>query len=406
MRVASNRSDLYAAECSRVGVYDAPQLVVDEDIYPARIQTSSEMNLTIAMLEGFAQHHSFVRAVLIAANVEPAVQIATAAIEPLVSQVLADLFVVFRDAQRILDPGSGSCPRPSGASIAACIPAIKGLRQALLKFMTAVGPGTAMGMCLQRLLAEVLRGFGDIESNPLYAMASLLDARFKSGVFQSEEAAVQAERNLVQVCDRFERWEKNRPPVFPSGAVRQSGLPPWRATPLLAGGERPPKRPKSMFEPCDASPALQQKLGIPGDRTNRGSAGSAFGQIKSVGWPSFSGFVDSVSATKTIGSSGAKVHIEEYLSEPQREFGIDIELYWRENESRWPGLFNAAAQYLCTPASATFVPTRGHMPDGLSPTVDALSAFGALDAEVLSFVRQNSLCGVRVGRAVVNSYQY
>jgi hypothetical protein len=326
IRTVRTEPDLYANNRLVVGFEAKPPLIVDED-------TEVSMWTAHAMLERFLEQRDAVDRTL-----EDMSACATiACIDVNVIRTILDVLDVFIEGVRILNSGSGASRRPTGASIAVTIPVIKGLKRALVSRLHDVCETSVLNRVLKRLHSAVDLEFPDLETRNIYAIATVVDPRFKSQVFDSQEAGKAAERALSAACMRI--------CYQPSQTS-------------LGFGKTENSLETVLNCPKSANPAGCDPMG------------NLLGEAEMI-----------------VANA-----IEMYLSEPVSEFSVDIGEYWRSNSTRWPSLAHVASLYLCMPAS-----TRNVLPTARIPSGRCDGGFlDDSDAKQLLFIRQNLQAGVSV----------
>jgi hAT family C-terminal dimerisation region len=316
--------NLYANNRVVAGLEAKPPLIVDED-------TEVSMWTAHAMLERFVEQRDAIDRSLEDMSASASI----ACIDLGIICKILDVLGVFIEGVRILNSGSGESRRPTGASIAVTIPVIKGLKRALVSRIHDLCDTSVLFRVLKRLHAAVDVEFPDLETRNIYAIATVVDPRFKSQVFDSLEAGKAAELALRSACMRI---------CYPSSHVS------------LGYGK------------AESSLETDRKFPNSGIATYCDSKGGLYGE--------------------------AELHVANairmYLSEPVSEFSVDIGEYWRSNSTRWPSLAHVASLYLCMPASTRIVlptagVTSGHRDGGF---------LNDSDANQLLFIRQNLLAGV------------
>lgn len=258
-----------------------PPLIIDED-------TQVCIPTTHLMLERYLQQCHVVRSAL---NSIPNGFPLDDALDHEVNEIRETLHI-FLEALRVVDPKSGGTRGQSGYSVAVIIPVMKGLRRALSTRMTNAPQSNRFKNILQRLQMSLQALFKDSEFRDTYAIATILDPRFKNKVFESRTAARAAEERLHAMAKSEKGSDSEQT------CSRQH-------SPSVKGSARPQmKRSRSVSE----AELIRFDTG----------------------------------------------EVKQYLSEPIALFGVDVARYWRTNSQRWPILARAAAKYLCVPASIEY----------------------------------------------------
>lgn len=199
---------------------------------------------------------------------------------------------VFDEACGLLVGGEGVGVDGEGSSVSVAIPVMRSVSRALV-----VNSKTYSGELhemIKNVLVAVNQTQRDLENQEMYAVATMLDPRFKGRSFSSEPTSRFAEEFVLNACRALERTRENDPE---SAALASSFV----------------------------APAVKQE------------GGSMLGQ-----------FMDEVVHDKLDSSSS----VTAYLAEPVFTFSEDIGKYWQRNAARWPDLTAVAAKYLSVPACA------------------------------------------------------
>lgn len=207
------------------------------------------------------------------------------------AEKVVKLLLVFEEATREASGDYASC--------AIIIPIINTLKRALLTDEEDHG---IMGM--KRAMMKSLEDrYGSVEENPLCAMATVLDPRFKLRVFSSAGSAAHARMLLTTECEQV----------------------------LLSISENEPEE----------SPAKRSK-------TNSEKPCSSL-------WNLFDDMIEKPSSETTSDNMlgyTAKVMVEMYLKEPIQDRHIDPLIYWKDKQIMWKGLAILASKYLSIPPSS------------------------------------------------------
>ncbi|XP_041843803.1 zinc finger BED domain-containing protein 4-like [Melanotaenia boesemani] len=183
----------------------------------------------------------------------------------------------------------------SNASAADVIPAVMVLKRLLAK-ETAAGHGVKTTK--DTLLEAVTRRFADIEEEPLYSLATLIDPRYKDR-FYSEDLKTNTHRLLVGLMTQAtQRSPKQRPEADSTG------------------------------EPAEKVP-------------RPGSLSSVFGEI-----------LGEESRHQVLTENATPSEMIIYLSEPTISRSASPLEYWKANKERFPGLASVARAYLSAPCTS------------------------------------------------------
>lgn len=177
------------------------------------------------------------------------------------------------------------------------------------------------------MLRSLKERYRDMESNEHYAIATLLDPRFKQKVFSSSASAALAKQMLIAAHEALEEEEE----------------------------DCIPKRPRLESD---------SSTGMPGNKKK-----------SSLLWKFCDELMDENCETVSSPESTQSV-VDAYLKEPNQPRKSDPLLYWKRNQSNLPHLTNLAKQYLCAPpasvASERLFSTAGNicteLRNRLSPT--------------------------------------
>jgi hypothetical protein len=209
------------------------------------------------------------------------------------AEKVVKLLVVFEEATREASGDYASC--------AIVIPIINTLKLAL---STDEEDHGIMGM-KRAMMKSLVDRYGSVEENPLCAIATLLDPRFKLRVFSSAGSAAHARMLVTTECEQV----------------------------LLSISEKE----------LTAAPAKRS-------RTESEKSSSSL-------WNIFDDMIERPSELNSSVSgdmSGytAEVMVEMYLKEPIQDRHIDPLSYWKEKQIVWNGLAVMACKYLSIPPSS------------------------------------------------------
>jgi hypothetical protein len=250
---------------------------------------------------------------------------------------ILDMFI---EAVRILHPASRASRRPISASIAVTIPVIKGLKRTLVSKTLDFSEVSSHYALYKNVYSAVESEFPNVQTCSMYVVATVIDPRFKSRVFESAEERKAAEHVLFSACMRI---------CHPTAMAK------------LTRGDS-----KHVFD------ALTMETS--------GNCGS--------------------SRIATEDESAVGSAIGAYLLEPTLNFCADIEEYWLSNSKRWPSLAHVASLYLCVPASTKIMQSLV----GLSSGHGENPAIGDAVSRQLLFIRQNLLSGMTFGVPDLDSH--
>ncbi|XP_076828944.1 zinc finger BED domain-containing protein 4-like [Brachyhypopomus gauderio] len=200
------------------------------------------------------------------------------------------------------------------------------------------------------LLEAVNRRFRDVESEPLYTFATLLDPRYKDRCFTNIEASKQAKALLVvEVMKTEEVLRKTTADSSEpaEGASCSAALEPAKKTPRMDSASH--SRLESIFDEM-----LKENT------------------------------VESVSQLAT---TSARFEIQTYLSKPTIQRSDNSLLYWHVNQPRLPTLASTAAKFLCAPT--TSVESERLFSTAAIIIDERRSRLTAEKAEMLIFLKKN-----------------
>ncbi len=146
------------------------------------------------------------------------------------------------------------------------------------------------------MLASLKHRYENMESNEYFAIATLLDPRFKLRVFSSTSSGALAKQMLISSYETLESQDNSNPPS--------------------------PKRMREQSE--DSEPP------------------------SSLLWKFCNELIEEKSETESSPKSTQSV-IDSYLKEPNQPRKSSPLAYWKDRQSVWPILANLAQQYLCAP---------------------------------------------------------
>ncbi len=208
---------------------------------------------------------------------------------------LHDMLRVFDEACGLLISGpkaqDGSDVSPEASPpVSVAIPVLRFACRALESNLK--GSTGEFSEITKRVLNSVSNIQRQLEGQEMYAVATLLDPRFKGRSFMNEDTARFAETIVLNSCRQLERTREN-------------------------------------------DPESNGQAGFAAPRTPKKEGGSMLGQ-----------FMDEVVQDRLDSSTSVTV----YLAEPVFSFSEDVAKYWQRNAARWPDLTAVAAKYLCVPA--------------------------------------------------------
>ena len=148
----------------------------------------------------------------------------------------------------------------------------------------------------REMLASLKHRYENMESNEYYAIATLLDPRFKLRVFSSTSSGALAKQMLISSYETLESQDDSDPPS--------------------------PKRMREQSE--DSEPP------------------------SSLLWKFCNELIEEKSESESSPKSTQSV-IDSYLKEPNQPRKSCPLSYWKDRQSMWPILSSLAQQYLCTP---------------------------------------------------------
>ncbi|KAL7408123.1 hypothetical protein ABVT39_018652 [Epinephelus coioides] len=186
------------------------------------------------------------------------------------------------------------------ASAADVLPAITVLRRVLSR---EEEHDQGIRTMKRTLLEAVEKRFANVETEPLFYMATLLDPRYKDGLFTKSAHLTLAKDHLIQEVAK--KTEERRATTS--------------------------KEPEAA-EPVSKSPRHE----------GSSSLTSAFEEI----------LQERQSQARSVSTTSAEVQVQNYLSEqttPQRSDPLE---YWKEHATQFPSLAAVATKYLCAPCSS------------------------------------------------------
>ncbi|XP_039602103.1 zinc finger BED domain-containing protein 4-like [Polypterus senegalus] len=201
------------------------------------------------------------------------------------------------------------------------------------------------------LLEAVNRRFKDVESEPLYAVATLLDPRYKDRYFTSVEISNQAKAALIVEVRKMEE-------VFKRSTSDSSE--PAEGTSCES----------AAVEPASKTPRMET--------ASHSRLESIFDEILKE---------SSVEPAPQLTTSSACIEVQTYLSEPTIQRSDNPLLYWQVNQPRLPTLVCTAAKFLCAPS--TSVESERLFSTASIIIDERRSRLTAEKAEMLIFLKKN-----------------
>ncbi|XP_078022850.1 zinc finger BED domain-containing protein 4-like [Epinephelus lanceolatus] len=189
------------------------------------------------------------------------------------------------------------------------------------------------------LLDAVRRRFGDVESEPLYALATLLDPGYKDKYFTNADTSGHAKEALKAEVVKIEEALETRPPSD-----------------------------ETVSEPAEKTPRTED-------------AGSSLGSI-------FHEILEENRAAAGPSEQitpGALLEIESYFSEALLERKNNPLHYWGVNRAPFPTLATTAAEFLCAPCTSV---ESERLFNTASLIVETRSRLTAQHAEMLIFLEK------------------
>ncbi|XDV12369.1 hypothetical protein PO909_001064 [Leuciscus waleckii] len=199
------------------------------------------------------------------------------------------------------------------------------------------------------LLQAVSRRFSSIESEPLYAVATLVDARYKDRFFMGEETARRAKALLTQELEKMEQ-----------ALLRAS---------------------------ADEAGATEAE---PAEKFARMEAGPSTGSPPSTSKSSFSSLYNRILEEHDEpagGTQAAVIQMQMYLKEPTMAEKDSPFQYWANNHARFPLLAAVAVKFLSAPS--TSVESERLFSTASNIVDEKRNRLTAERAEMLIFLKKN-----------------
>lgn len=188
------------------------------------------------------------------------------------------------------------------ATAADLIPAITVLRRVLSR---EEDDDQGIKTMKRTLLEVVKKRFADVETEPLFYIATLLDPRYKDGFFTTSANLTLAKEHLIQEVAKIEERKATS------------------AVPEEAGAEAVSVSKAPRREVCS-------------------SLDSAFEEI----------LQERQSQARSVSNTSAEVQVQTYLSEKTTPKSSGPLQYWKEHANQFPSMAAVATQYLCAPCSS------------------------------------------------------
>ncbi|KAJ8347384.1 hypothetical protein SKAU_G00287850 [Synaphobranchus kaupii] len=219
------------------------------------------------------------------------------------------------------------------ATAAVVIPAIT-----VLKCVLSREHSTDQGIKTMKstLLEAVERRFSQVETEPLYSIATLVDPRYKDRYFKYPDNLRQAKDALIQEVGKME--------------VR-----------------------RAASEESEAEPVNK----VPRQNTASSSLGSVFDEI----------LEESETETGSVSTSSADVQMQSYLAQQTIPRSDNPLQYWRAHATPFPSLVAIAAKFLCAPCTGV---DSERLFSAVSNVIDEKrNRLSADTVEMLTFLKKN-----------------
>ncbi|KAM9307434.1 E3 SUMO-protein ligase ZBED1-like [Pholidichthys leucotaenia] len=158
----------------------------------------------------------------------------------------------------------------------------------------------------QNISATLRNKFDNLENSTILSLSTLLDPRFKTIGFRSQDKAQNAVQRLTAECAVLMRYTPDTSTDHPSTSAAPQPAAPTGQTPSSTGF--------NLWKSLDEQTTMA--------RTHRNS------------------------------TADATVEVQRYMTDPPLDRCEDPLTYWKEHKNIYPHLFSLAKQYLCTPASS------------------------------------------------------
>ncbi|XP_051571231.1 zinc finger BED domain-containing protein 4-like [Myxocyprinus asiaticus] len=227
----------------------------------------------------------------------------------------------------------------SSASVADVIPIVCVLKHVLSQENEADQAIKMIDLMKSTLLDAVNRCFNDVESEPLYSVATLLDPHYKDRYFTNADTLRLGKESLMAEVGKMEEVLKTTSETTAS-------------------------------EPADKTPRMEA-LG-----TSTSSLGSIFDEILEE---------SQVLPVPKITTS-AQIQVETYLSEANIPRSDNPLLYWKVNQPRLSSLAAMATKFICAPCTSV---ESERLFSTASNVVDERSRLTSETTEILIFLKKN-----------------
>lgn len=252
----------------------------------------------------------------------------------------------------------------STASAADVIPAVTVLKRLLSKEGDA---DSGVKTMKSTLLQAVNNRFSAVEDESLYAVAALLDPRYKDRYFTRPDCSKKAKDALIKELEEAQ-VESEPPEKVPcvEPAISSSA----------AAAAPPPPGTSSSEAAAPVAPALPAP-----------AAPAAPASRKSWLMKEFDQILEESEDPSAASSSSIAVQAQTYFSEKTVATSEDPYKYWEINKQRFPDLAAAARKYLCAPCTSVeserLFSTVSNIMD------DKRNRLGAEKLEMLAFLSKN-----------------